>query len=63
MMEKGNRYLFRGKPIEGLELYYMGRMMEGLDKKYNATEFYKVAWKNRYDLSPSKQKYLEETLK
>ncbi|MEO5946024.1 MAG: hypothetical protein ABIP79_04355 [Chitinophagaceae bacterium] len=50
------------QPLEGLELYFMGRMMEGLHKKYNATEFYKVAWKNRYDLSPSKQKYLEETL-
>ncbi len=50
------------QPLEGLELYYMGRMMEGLDKKYNATEFYKVAWKNRYDLSPSKQKFLEGIL-
>jgi len=50
------------QPLEGLELYYIGRMMEGLDKKYNATEFYKVAIKNKYDLSPSKQKYLEEIL-
>lgn len=50
------------QPLEGLELYYMGKMMEGLDKKYNATEFYKVAMKNKYDLSPSKQKYLEEIL-
>ena len=50
------------QPLEGLELYYIGRMMEGLDKKYNATEFYKVAIKNKYDLRPSKQKYLEEIL-
>lgn len=50
------------QPLEGLELYYMGRMMEGLDKKYNASEFYKFAMKNRYDLSPSKQQYLEEVL-
>lgn len=64
--EKAYKYFksyVSAQPLEGLELYYMGRMMEGLDKKYNATEFYKVAWKNRYDLSPSKQKYLEETLK
>lgn len=64
--EKAYKYFksyVSAQPLEGLELYYMGRMMEGLDKKYNATEFYKVAWKNRYDLSPSKQKYLEEILK
>jgi tetratricopeptide (TPR) repeat protein len=49
-----------GKPLEGPELYYMGKMMEGLKKEYNAKQFYKAAWKNRYDLSPAKQEELEK---
>jgi len=52
-----------GKPLEGLELYWMGRMMEGLGKKYNAHEFYKAAYKNKYDLDPSMVKYIQEKLK
>jgi tetratricopeptide (TPR) repeat protein len=53
-----------GKPLEGLELYYMGKLMQGLKKGYNAKEFFKAAYKNKYDLSPAKirelEKYLEE---
>ncbi|MEP6616109.1 MAG: hypothetical protein ABJA57_05995 [Ginsengibacter sp.] len=53
-----------GKPLEGLELYYMGKMMQGLHKGYNAHEFFKAAYKSKYDLSPVKvkeiEKYLEE---
>ncbi len=45
-----------GKPLEGLELYYMGKMMKGLGKGYNASEFFKAAGKNQYDLSPDMQK-------
>ncbi len=41
-----------GKPLEGLELYWMGKLMQGLGKGYNAQEFFKAAWKNKYDLSP-----------
>ena len=51
-----------GKPLEGPELYYMGKMMRGLNKGYNAQEFFKAAYKNRYDLSPAKQKDLEKNL-
>ena len=51
-----------GKPLEGPELYYMGKMMEGLNKGYNAKQFFKAAYKNRYDLSPAKQKDLEKIL-
>jgi hypothetical protein len=51
-----------GMPLEGPELYYMGKMMKGLDKGYNAQEFFKAAYKNRYDLSPAKQKDLEKNL-
>jgi hypothetical protein len=53
-----------GKPLEGLELYWMGKFMKGLQKGYNAREFFKAAEKNKYDLSPAKiqdlQKNLEE---
>lgn len=51
-----------GQPLEGLELYYMGKIMKGLGKGYNAGEFFKAAKKNRYDLSPSLEKDLEKNL-
>jgi tetratricopeptide (TPR) repeat protein len=47
-----------GKPLEGLELYYMGKLMLSLNKGYNAREFFKEAGKNVYDLSPSITKNL-----
>jgi tetratricopeptide (TPR) repeat protein len=53
------RHVVSGKPLEGLELYYMGKMMQGLNKGYNAQEFFKAAYKNRYDLSPAMMKFLE----
>jgi len=49
-----------GRPLEGLELYYMGMYMKGTGKNYNAQQFFKAAYKNRYDLSPAK---LEEVRK
>ena len=52
-----------GKPLEGIELYWMGKFMKGLGKGYNANEFFKAANKNKYDLSPSMMKDLEENLK
>ena len=52
-----------GKPLEGIELYYMGKFMQGLKKGYNAKEFFKAAYKNKYDLSPTKVKELEKYLK
>jgi hypothetical protein len=51
-----------GKPLEGLELYWMGKFMQGQKKGYNAKEFFKAAYKNRYDLSPSMVRYLEKCL-
>jgi hypothetical protein len=51
-----------GKPLEGLELYYMGKMMRGLDKGYDALAFFKAADKNKYDLSPGLVKDLEKQL-
>ena len=51
-----------GQPLEGLELYYMGKLMKGLDKGYDANEFFKAAEKNKYDLSPEMEKDLEANL-
>lgn len=51
-----------GKSLEGLELYYMGMMMEGMNKSYNAKQFFEAAYENRYDLSPDKITYLKAAL-
>ncbi|MES2003358.1 MAG: hypothetical protein V4450_02465 [Bacteroidota bacterium] len=51
-----------GKPLEALELYWMGRMMKETGRNYNATEFFKAANKNRFDLSPDKQRDLLSSL-
>jgi tetratricopeptide (TPR) repeat protein len=45
------------QPLEGLELYYMGKMMQAANKTYNAKSYFEAAHKNRYDLSP---KMIEE---
>ncbi len=50
------------KPLEALELYYMGRLMKSLNKSYNAQQFFTAAYKNRYDLSPEKIAYLKKNL-
>lgn len=52
-----------GRPLEGLELYYIGKLMQGLGKGYNASQFFKAAEKNKYDLSPDIQKDIEASLK
>jgi len=51
-----------GKPLEGLELYWMGKLMQGLNKGYNADQFFKAAYTNKYDLSPGIVKDLEQNL-
>ena len=48
-----------GKPLEALELYWVGKLMQGLNKNYNAIGFFKAAYKNRFDLSPDKAMDLE----
>lgn len=42
-----------GKPLEGLELYWMGKMMLSLKKGYNAKQYLDEAAKNIYDLYPA----------
>ena len=51
-----------GKPLEGLELYFMGRLMLASKKGYNAQQYFKEAYKNKYDLSPGIIKDLESEL-
>lgn len=52
-----------GKPLEALELFWMGNMMEAMHKQYNAQAFYKAAAKNISDLSPAKQAELKAALR
>ena len=51
-----------GKGLEGLELYWMGKMMKGRGKGFNAVRFFKAAHKNRFDLSPAMQRDLDAQL-
>ena len=51
-----------GKPLEGLELYYMGKLMQTMNKGYNAEQYFKAAYKNRYDLSPEQVRDLKKNL-
>jgi tetratricopeptide (TPR) repeat protein len=50
------------RPLEGLELYWMGKLMKGLGKGYTAQQFFKAAERNKYDFSPSVRKDLEKNL-
>ncbi len=52
-----------GKPLEGLELYWMGKLMQTLNKGYNAKQYFKEAAKNKYDLNPSVVKDLAKLSK
>ncbi len=47
------------KPLEGLELYFMGKMMAAEKKSYNANAYFKAAFKNKYELMPKKIVELE----
>jgi hypothetical protein len=48
-----------GKPLEGPELYWMGKLMQQLGKGYNASEFFTAAYNNKYDLSPGMVRDIE----
>jgi len=51
-----------GKPLEGLELFYMGKLMKALNKSRTAHAFFKAADENRFDLSPGMAVELDELL-
>jgi tetratricopeptide (TPR) repeat protein len=48
-----------GKPLEPLELFYMGKMMRLMKKNQTAKIFFRAALKNKYDLSPLQLKEME----
>ena len=60
-MDRYQKYI-SGKPLEGLELFYMAKMMKAEKKAYNSQSFLKAAYQNRFDLSPEKRIYLEKTI-
>lgn len=41
-----------GRPLEGLELFYIGSLLKGLGKGYDANKYLNAALQNQYDLSP-----------
>jgi hypothetical protein len=51
-----------GRALEALELCWMGKMMKGLGKGYNAQQFFKAAGKNKFDLSLREREEVEENL-
>ncbi len=51
-----------GKPLESLELYWMGKLMQALNKGYNAKQYFEQAEKNIYDLNPAVQVDLKKCL-
>jgi tetratricopeptide (TPR) repeat protein len=48
-----------GQPLEPLELFWMGNMMEKFGKRSSANKLFKGAIENKYDLSPAQLKQLE----
>jgi tetratricopeptide (TPR) repeat protein len=51
-----------GQPLEGLELYWMGKLLQGMSKGYDAREFLKAANAARFDLEPAMQKDIKAAL-
>jgi len=60
--EKVYQQQVSGKPLEGLELYWMGKYMQSQNKGFTAKQFFKAAYKNRYDLGPSMVNDLNKAL-
>lgn len=52
-----------GKPLEALELYWMGKMLKAVGKPSKAMQYFNEATKNKYDLNPEINKHLEVLLK
>jgi hypothetical protein len=48
-----------GKPLESLELYWIGKMLKGMHKGYDAKGYLSAAYSNRFDLCPAKIKDME----
>lgn len=51
-----------GKPLEALELYWMGKLLQALNKPSMAMKYFYEAAKNKYDLNPAINSDLENCL-
>jgi hypothetical protein len=51
-----------GKPLEALELYWMGKLLKAAGKTSMATQYFYQAEKNKYDLNPAINNDLKEML-
>lgn len=51
-----------GRPLEGLELYWMGKLLKGMNKGYDANAYFEAAYSNKFDLSPGTLHDLEKLL-
>ncbi|MES2798173.1 MAG: hypothetical protein V4683_19550 [Bacteroidota bacterium] len=51
-----------GKPLEGLEHYFLGKMMENEKKNYNAKSYFEAAYKSKFELAPAKRLELESKI-
>jgi tetratricopeptide (TPR) repeat protein len=51
-----------GRSLEAMELFWMGKMMHGMNKGFNAQAYLKAASVNKFDLSPAMQYELEKSL-
>ena len=51
-----------GKPLEALELYWMGKLLQASGKKGTASQYFYEAAKNKNDLNPSDIKVLDSLL-
>jgi tetratricopeptide (TPR) repeat protein len=60
--EKVYKESVAGKPLEGLELFYMGKLMTGLKRTRTAHAFFKAAEENKFDLSPRMTDELKKLL-
>ena len=51
-----------GKPLEGLELYFMGSLLNAEGQSFNAKQYFAAAHKNRFELTPQKRLALENLI-
>lgn len=51
-----------GRPLEGLELYYVGKLLAANNRNYTSEKYFEAAFKNRFELSPNKKTEVEKRI-
>lgn len=51
-----------GKPLEGIELYYVGKVLNSIRHGFDAAKCFEAAMQNKYDLSPYMIEDMEKML-